>query len=187
MRGLLLAGYRADSAEDSHFSLKTTDQKSLLDLQIEHLEQNKLEVVVTLAGLSADLVLRRSLHLPRVELVFDTHTEEEVSLMTNIKAGLALTTDAAIVQPVEGPLFDPHIIQQLLKDYYYAGLRTDIHIFTWAKPEELPDPRLFPCLITRSGNAFLKQTPDLRDLNDARLRISSVTGANRLASEAESA
>lgn len=163
MKALLCAGF------EKEFPIR-------LDTHIAHLEKMNFEIVVVIGGFNSEQVLCQSQLLERCELVFDTN-DNELSLLSNIRAGMHTTEDSILVHPAGSDLINERSFQELVKAYYHAGLRTESHGF-WTGD--------FPLLITRSGNQFFRKAADLTGLNDPRISLVKLddtclaTGVNTL-------
>lgn len=167
MKAFLLAGYRESQNPAFPFALRPYEGQTLLDWQIQQLKRSRFEVCVILAREESEVIIRTSRLVHDCELIFDT-SDKDANLVSNARAGMAITTDQAIILPVDQICPPPESLSLLVKASARAGLRTSTHFFTLADLNNLPDPALFPLLITRCGNDFLKKTTDLNNFGDTR-------------------
>lgn len=164
---LILAGYRNDSYE-TLLKRERLDSPILLDLQIQRVRSLGLNPIVVLSGPHTDEVLRRSISLSECELVFDTN-EDNVNLMTNLKAGIHTISQTCFVLPVEVPCPDKQAWVALKLAFQKTGFSTQKAVIQLTNQQGAPWHWGFPLYVTRLGRHLLLKEPDLHSLLDPRL------------------
>ncbi|MBX3020805.1 MAG: hypothetical protein KF799_03950 [Bdellovibrionales bacterium] len=170
MKTLLLCGYRTCTDGETPLGLQRDDSgRTLLDRRIRELQVLGHQVVCVLAGDQADDLLRHCRTILSTELVFDTNGSD-VSLMTNIKAGLAVCEKQAVyIQPLELTL-PPTEIWEFIKDRYrHYAFERGLNLVQVRDAQGTPLHYGFPLLATRLGGGHLRELPDLKSLADTRL------------------
>jgi hypothetical protein len=162
---LILAGYKKNHSLDP----------VLLDRQIERTREMGLNPIVVLSGKYADETLRRSLLLSSCELVFDTN-DEDVSLMTNLKAGIQMVAETCFVLPVEVPAPPSEAWKALKIAFQTSGFTTKFALLQLTDQQGAPWNWGFPLFVTRFGRHLLLNEENLTSFFDPRwtyLRCSS--------------
>jgi hypothetical protein len=127
--------------------------------------------ICVLSGAGADEQLRRCRSIAEVELVYDTNGPE-VSLLTNIKAGLAAAEgEACFVLPVEIPCPSQADYWRVLKEgWRQGGLHSQIALVQLLTAQGAPWHYGFPLLVTRFGNEEIRRLEGVKSLLDTRLK-----------------
>lgn len=163
MNAILLSGYR--QVDENEAPLGT----GLIDKRIYELQSLGLNVICVLAGHDADDLLRASRRLMSAELVFDT--QDNPNLATNLKAGLAATEgEGSFVLPVEMPAPPPPVWWTLREEWRKVGFHTAHSCLQLRDGQGAPLHYGFPLLVTRAGNALIRESKDFRTLVDTRLK-----------------
>ncbi len=167
MTVLLLCGYR--KSEPSEITLGV----DLIDKRILQLRGLGLNVICVLAGQSADDQLRYCKRIADCELAFDTN--DVPTLATNVKAGLAATGgEGCFILPVEVPCPASCHWNDLREDWRRIGFHTDNSVLQMVDAGGAPSHYGFPLIITRKGNALIKELPEFKSLTDMRLKYLQV-------------
>jgi CTP:molybdopterin cytidylyltransferase MocA len=169
VKAILLSGYRASEFNEEPLGLnRGADGTRLLDAQIHQLSQLGLEVVCVVAGEAADQQLRVCPRIANTELAYDT--SEQVSLASNVKAGLTASDgEACFIIPVE--VIPPSGDQWrfLLQEWRRLGAAFDASVLQAVDPQGAPWHFGFPLLITRKGNQLIQKLSGFHSLTDPRL------------------
>jgi hypothetical protein len=167
MTVVLLCGYR--NREDSEPALFY----SCLDNRIAELKRMKFNVVCVLAGAHAEDQLRLCPRIADCELVFDT--QDEPNLATNLKAGLAGTDGSGcFVLPVEIPCPSWAEFETVREGWRTRGFLTETSVYKAASSDFG-----FPLLVTRKGNAAIREMANFRTLTDGRLKYEDLASADQ--------
>lgn len=162
MKVLLLCGYRVSESSEPTLGV------DLIDKRILQLRRLGLEVICVLAGQSADDQLRICRRIADCELAFDTSDVPNVA--SNVKAGLAAVDGVGcVVLPVEVPVPDESFWHQLREKWRTIGFHTPHSILQMVDSQGAPCHHGFPLLITRKGNALIRELPEFKSLLDTRL------------------
>ncbi len=157
---LLLAGYRVDCAQT---------QIELLDEQIIKLKSLGLTPTVVLSGPFADEVLRNSKPLRDCELVYDTN--DQPTLMTNLKSGIHVTTHTCFALPLEIPCPPKEHWVALKLAFQRAGFTIKSSFLQLTDAQGAPCHWGFPLFVTRLGRHLLLNEENLTSLTDPRLHV----------------
>jgi hypothetical protein len=179
MTALLLCGYRPCDPGEPALGL------DLIDERIKTLRAFGYKVVCVLAGRQADEQL---LHCPRIadcELAFDTN--ETPNLATNLKTGLHATDgEGCFVFPVEVPVPEKSHWHDLREEWRRIGFHTENSVLQLADAEGALYHYGFPLIVTRKGNALIREIEGFKVLTDTRLTYLVVRRAAPLAPGANS-
>jgi hypothetical protein len=179
MTALLLCGYRACDPGESALGL------DLIDERIKTLRGFGYKVICVLAGGQADEQLLRCRRIAECELAFDTN--DEPNLATNLKAGLAATDgEGCFVFPVEVPVPEKSHWHDLREEWRRIGFHTENSAVQLADREGAPCHYGFPLIVTRKGNALIREIEDFKTLSDTRLKYLLVQAKSDLAPGANS-
>lgn len=176
MTTLLLCGYRSSDHNEGPMGLDRDQAGSpLIDRRLETLFALGHSVICVLAGDQADEQLRQSRRVVDADLVFDTHGAE-VSLTTNVKAGLAaIPGEACFVLPVEVPWPQESDLARILRSALQApDFCESVDIVRAVKASGDPWRYGFPLLVTPQGNRRLPRLPNLTSLADIRLKYENL-------------
>lgn len=171
MRTLLLCGYRtSDHNEDLLGTERDAAGVTLLDRRIEQLQALGHDVIIVLAGASADEQLVHCRRIETVEMAFD-NSANGGSLLSNTYAGAELfDNESCFVIPLEVVPPPAAHWRFLYNELAKIGFATPVAALQAVSPQGAPCHYGFPLLLTRSGNSLLKETADLKSLVDARLK-----------------
>jgi hypothetical protein len=158
LKVLLLCGYR-----------NTPFRSDRLDDRISELKAFGLEPVVVISGARSDELLRSSRFLPDCELVYDTN--ENVSIFTNVKAGLQAVDQACFVHPVDMVAPPRSLWIGLKRAWQKQGHMGPFHLFQSVDKLGTLCHSGFPLLISGSGRNLLLRTEDITGLTDPRLKF----------------
>lgn len=158
MNVLILAGYKPNS-HLRNLSQQTPDSPIFLDQQIKAALELQLSPIVVLSGSEADQVIRKSQNLEHCELIFDTHDETEVSLMTNLKAGVLGISETAFVLPVDIPCPHKALWVALKRVFQETGFSTKYAAIQLVDNQGAPWHWGFPLYLTRLGKHLLLNEP----------------------------
>lgn len=118
MRVLLLAGYQSSLPSDA--LLPDEKGRFKLDGHIDQLLAMGIpldDITVVLGGADSEDILRRSRRIESCELIYDTNGSE-VSLTTNLRAGLAAFTQPILVLKVSDDYLGKRLYLDLLSIYH---------------------------------------------------------------------
>lgn len=176
---LLLCGYRTTDPGERALGI------DLIDDRIKTLRWLGFKVICVLAGQQADEQLASCRMIADCELAFDTN--DVPNLATNLKAGLAATDgEGCFVLPVEVPMAEKTHWQNLREEWRRIGFHTENSALQLADAEGALCQYGFPLLITRKGNALIREIEGFTSLNDTRLKYLLVRPSMDLAQDANS-
>ena len=168
MKLIILAGYRSPHFNENAVGISShREGPHLLAEQIKKISSFGFEVVVVLAGEQSETQLRQCPELAECELAFDTAVKP--TLFTNLRGGLATTSEASLALPVDILLSDKSVTDFLIREHAREGARTKHCIIQVCDAQGAPWQAGFPILVTRQGNKVIQDTVDLSSLTDARV------------------
>ena len=153
MRTILLAGYKKATPEDCPW-LVSEDGLPILEGRIREARKFGQQCIVVLAGEVADEALRVCPSLDQCELIFDTN--QEPTLLSNLKAALSVGTDPALVLPAELSFGDETAVFELIGRAAQQGPRANSEVIRQS----------FPLLITLRGCEAVLRNKTLTSLAD---------------------
>jgi hypothetical protein len=169
MKAILLSGYRSSEFNDPALGtdlLPTGERR--LDNQIQQLQALGFEVICVVSGPDAEEQLRHCARIADTELVFDTN--DNVSLASNLKAGLAATNgEGCFVIPVEIAAPPADVWRFLNQEWRRIGFTVDAPVIQATDAQGAPWHSGFPLIITRRGNELIRKMTSFHSLTDPRL------------------
>lgn len=171
MRVILLAGYRQTDVENCPW-LARENGVPVLEQRIRDAFRFGQECVVILGGECADEALRVCPSLEQCELVFDTN--ENLNLLSNLRAAVKAGLDPALVLPAELRFGDVSTVRKLIGWAAQQGVRSPAHLIQVTDPSGRLVNHGFPLVLTLRGAQEILRNTTIGSLADTQLNANTV-------------
>lgn len=172
MKAVILAGDFNGLDKTPTRALEPYQGTTIIDHQIEALQNLSLEVVVVLNYGDCEDILRCSRKLAECELIFDPN--EDSDFFSQLSAGAHSTEERFFALPLHIPAPGSEVWARMEHHFYKKAFDTACHLFQPFCPQKGEMLAGFPLLVTRHGVELFRSRRKFSSLEDEAIHISKV-------------